>query len=272
MSGVPNMFGRAGNAGLRDPQVAQWGTAKQREEWNYCWLSLAKVIARNPAQGTVDLIMGHGGVWHNVRVMGGFSGDSGHQYIPHFAPTVPFLTKDGTVDLPVPGQRDLWAVVGYLDGNSKSGVVLGFLNPLSSQLYTKTPGLEVGLHESGTYRLTTPTGKTQVTWPDGTSLVVGEDTTPHDMASENSQWNPPTNATPIQFQFKHSSGFTITFNGTTLEIGAGTQHPLTFADALVTAFNAHTHNVTTSSGTYTTGAPTTAIVESDVASTALTSS
>jgi hypothetical protein len=264
-------FGKAGNDRLANHHIDAHHQWLARSEWNYNWLHLAKVIGRHPDSGTVDLAMAQGGVWYGVPVVGNLSGLSGSNYIPDFKPTAPYQTENGTVDLAVVGTADLWAVVAYMDGNSKSAIVIGFLPPRTSQVFVKTPGLDLNLHESGVYRLTTPDGATEIHYPDGTYIRVGQTLTPHNMAQENPDWNPPTSSTPTQFVFKHSSGFTLTFNGTTLEIGAGSQHPLTFADAIVSWLNSHTHSgVTTGSGN--TGTPTTPISQSSVASTAVSSS
>lgn len=248
-----------------------WQNSKQRSEWNYPWLSLAKVIGRHPEKATVDLAMSDGGLYPDVPVLGLLSGSAGQNYIPSFSPSVPYPTAAGTVDLAVPGKDDLWAVVGYMGGNSKSAVVLGFLPPQVSQVFVKTDGLELELHESGVYSLITPDGATETTWPDGTFLRVGDSLTHHDMASENPDWNPPTSTTPVQFVFKHSSGFTITFNGSVLEIGAGSQQALTFAGPLASWLNSHTHSGV-AAGSGSSGTPSTPISESSIASTAVTSS
>lgn len=223
--------GMSGNPGLCDPQIQAHQQYRRRSEYQYPWLSLAKVIGRNTSSGTIDVLMGEGGPWYDIPIVGGFGGDSGDLYLPHFTPVAPFDTANGVVDLPIPGTHDLWAVVGYLGGNSKSAICLGFLRPLNSQLFTKTQGMAVSLHESGVYRLTTPTGATEVHWPDGSYMRVGDTATPHDMANENAAWAPATSGTKVEVNLMHSSGATVTIssvgqitvtpaNGQTLVLGS----------------------------------------------------
>lgn len=234
---------------------------------------LAKVVGRN-ADGTFDVTTSKGGTFVHVPVVSSTLGNRlGEVYLPKFTPANPLPSPTGNWDTPGPsGVDDLYAVIAAWGGNARSCAILGFVQPPNNrQMIFSTPGLKVERHESDVWSAVTPDGAAEMHWPDGTYLRVGSSLTPHDMAAENAKWAPSTSGPAVQFEFKHSSGFTITFDGSALHIGAGTQHPLVFADALATWLNSHTHSgVTTGSGD--SGPPVTPVVQASIESGALTSS
>lgn len=179
--------------------------------WQSLRLTLAKVVRRNSEDHTVDIVLQSGGSVLGVPVLGSFGSLAGGQYLPQVKPSVTGYseTYGGETDLPLPGTGDLWAVVAFLRGNMQSAVVLGFLPPLHSMIYTKTPGIELFLHESGVYRLTTPDGATEVHWPDGTYLRVGAGTAAHNMVAENPTWSPPSSTVHPDVMLQHGSGLIL---------------------------------------------------------------
>ncbi len=227
-------------------------------------LSWGKVVARN-ADGTMDVAMQAGGTYRHVQVSSWALGSQvGDVYLPTHDLAAPLPNAGGVWDVPgASGKADLFAIVGFLENNARRPIVTGFIGPAQSQMVFSTLGIKVSRHESGVYHVTLPSGQDEIHWPDGSYLTWGS-TSSYDMTQENAQWNPPTAASgPIVLH--HSSGAQVTITaagaieltpaaGQVVSVGTGGSS-VALADLVATAFNAHTHDVTTSSGSYTTGTP-----------------
>lgn len=233
---------------------------------------LGKVVNWND-DGTFDVTTEAGATFAHVPVVSPVLGTAlGRVYLPKFDLAQPLPPEELPVwDTPGPsGTNDLYCVLAFWGTRGRSVAILGFVQPpINEQMVFATQGLDVDRHESDVWSLRTPDGATEVHYPDGTYLRVGATLAPHDMAAENPKWAPKTNGTAVQFEFRHSSGFTITFDGTKVAIGAGTQHTVALADLLVAAFNAHTHGET---GGGNTGTPNQQMTASSIEATSLTSS
>ncbi len=182
-------------------------------------LFLAKVTAVHPANGTVDVAIdganGQGGFYANIPVMSWSYGSmTGQTYMPTIKLSVPIPTKEGTYDQPVTsGEQDIWCVCGHLNGRTQRAVCLGFLSPLTSQVHTQSVGMDVKVHESGVYQLITTDGSVELVLPDGSSILVSQGTTLHDMSSENSAWAPKTSSTPYTLTLTIKGNVTLNING-----------------------------------------------------------
>ena len=244
-------------------------------------LSWGKVVARHE-DGTVDVAMQAGGTYRHVPVSSWSLGSQvGEVYLPAHDLTSPTPNSQGPWDVPgASGKADVFAVVGFLEGNARRPIVMSFMPPAISQMVFQTKGIKVSRHESGVYHVTLPSGQDEVHWPDGSFLVWGG-TASYDMAQENANWAPPTaSAGPITLH--HSSGATVTItaageiqlqpaSGQVVSVGSGSSS-VALADLVATAFNQHTHDVTTSSGTYTTGTPNQQMTSSGIGAADLESS
>ena len=187
---------------------------KQREShpmMNQKTLRLGYVVGRHDDSHTYDVVMADGGLFENVRAVGPYAGEAGTKYLLPVKATV--KAKSGTMGqdtlYPVPGKSDAVCIVAFLEGLMMQPIILGFLTPLFSELYTKTAGMAVFLHESGVYEITTPKGSREIHFPDGTYLRVGTGTTTHNMTDENPDWNPSTSTTKEEIYLSHSSGLTL---------------------------------------------------------------
>lgn len=174
-------------------------------------LYMGKVVASHPETGTVDVAIdgagGQGGVVPNVPVLSWSAGtQTGSSYFPSVDAAAPIPSSQGTYDQPLSsGEQDVWCIVGYLNGRSQRPVVIGFLSPFDSTTRSNAVGDQVEVHESGVFSVTTKDGDLQIGLPDGSYILISTGTTPVDMTSKNSAWNPTTTATPYQV--------TMNFNG-----------------------------------------------------------
>ncbi len=165
-------------------------------------LYLAKVIQVHPENGTVDVALsgtgGQGGKYTNVPVLSWSMGSQvGEVYFPTIDQALPLTVPNGVYDQPVSsGGKDVWCVVGHLNGRANRPVVLGFLTTLNGQTNVSEVGMKVSLHESGIYHVVNKEGHYELHFPDGSYIIVGQDSSPLDMTSVNPNWNPATTTTP----------------------------------------------------------------------------
>jgi len=200
-----------GNPNLTDAQIEiHRHQRKTHPWWNAKTLSLGRVQRRNPKNHTIDVVMATGGLIKGVKVLGNFGASAGSQYIlPQTASvTASSNAYEEGAAYPVPGTDDLYAIIGFLGNQTQQPICLGFLPPLQSQMFLSTEGARLDLHESGVYRVTLPDWHDEMHWPDGTYLIVGSDTTPHDMTTENPGWKPNTEVTG-SVTLHHASGAEI---------------------------------------------------------------
>ena len=237
------------------------------ERWT---LYFGKVIAVHPDRGTVDVALDGagpgGGFYLDCAVGMPYAGSqTGLSYLPTVTLTTPIPGPDGTWDLATAsGDRDVYCVVGHLRGLARQPVVLQwFVLPEGSQMLFETPGIRVDRHESGVYRVTLPTAgqHDEIHWPDGTYLLVGANTTPHPMTTENPAWNPPT-ASAGSWTLHHASGAsvqiapdgTITVNaasGQDLVLNGGTAAVARVGDAVQVSVSGTVYSGTITSGSAT---------------------
>ena len=236
-------------------------------------LTWGKIVGRN-SNNTFNIALQNGSTFNNVQACSPFLGSEvGTAYLPTHGLTNPIQTQDGTWDTPIQSTKgDLYCVVGFLEGSSRQPKILGFFNPQQTEMSFKSLGLQCSRHESGIYNITLPNGHDEKHFPDGSYIVFG-DTTSHDMTTENENWNPPTQSTPIPMALHHSSGTTIhidtsgNISVSNLTIGSG-GHAVALADILTTWLNSHTHTSSTAGSP--TSAPNTPV--SGISSTNLTTS
>jgi len=98
-------------------------------------IRLGKVIASDPEAKTVDITMVNGsGVHYNVPVLTSFaSSSSGLSHLPK--PHNPKTEDEDGYDTPVGyDKRDIYAIIGFVEGIGTIPVVLGFMYPDENQL------------------------------------------------------------------------------------------------------------------------------------------
>lgn len=128
--------------------------ATSPRNWQYT-MKLGKVIAVYPEKKTVDVVLQSGGVQYGVKVLAtAISTMSGISYLPR-----PHLEKEpGENGADVPkafGKRDIYAVIGFIEGHGSMPVVIGFMSPWKNQLSFPYKGYEnqrLERHESDRYR------------------------------------------------------------------------------------------------------------------------
>lgn len=226
-------------------------------------LSWGKVVARHAEDNTFDVALQNGSTFTHVQSCSPYLGSEvGLSYLPTHGLTNPVQTANGTWDIPTPSTKgDLYCVVAFLENSARQPKILGFFNPAQSEMTLSTLGAKLDRHESGVYHITLPTGHDEVHYPDGSYFVVG-DTTSHDMTSENSAWNPPTQSSPMPIVFHHASGlsFEVQSNGDmtinipaslnlsgSVSVGSGS-HSVALADIIQSIFNSHTHTAPSGGG------------------------
>ena len=235
-----------------------------------------KVVARHPDDGTMDVALSQGSTLAHVPVGAPWlSNTAGQIYQPHHDLTAPTPHPDGVGDLPIgSGGTDLWAIVGFVQSNGQmktpnAPIILGFLPVSDGQMTFQTPGIAVWRHESGVVHVTLPPVGQHDEWhyPDGSYLVVGSDTTAHDMTTENAAWDPPTTDTPANVTFHHASGasFTIDSAGNiavsaapsgTITLNGGTEGVARVGDAVSVSGTDSAGDTFTATGTITSGSTT----------------
>jgi hypothetical protein len=196
----------------RHKEITNWNPYSSQTDIIY-----AKVVAVHSNTGTVDVALdganGQGGFYTNVPVLSwSYAAETGQTYLPsNIKLTTPMAAAQGTYDQPTSsGAQDVWCVIAHLSGRAQRPVCLGFISPLQSQIHTKDAGYDVKLHESGVYTVIDPTGNVTVGLSDGSSIVVGTTTTPVDMTTQNTAWNPKTTTTPYNVTMNLNGNVSIT--------------------------------------------------------------
>jgi len=248
------------------PKGTAYAEPQSRLQWG-------KVVARHPADGTMDVALSAGSTLRRVRVAGPWlSTTAGQTYQPYHDLTAPLPSPEGVWDVPLAsGGTDLWAIVGFLQAGGQqttpnAPVIVGFLPDNTSQLNLQTPGIAVWRHESGVYHVTLPTvgQHDEWHWPDGSALVIGTDTEPVDLTTENAAWAPPTMSTPASVTYQHASGAHVTIDpqgniavsaapGATLTFNGGTAGVARVGDAVQVDLSTGTGTITSGSTTVLSG-------------------
>lgn len=132
-------------------------------------LSLGRVAAVHPEDHSVDVIMIRTGArLPGVQVLAEFATTNSGA---HDLPNVSMPPSGDKWDLTAATDRDMIAVVGYIDGLP---VVLGFLFPQVSQMLFADANRRVHRHASDWYTTVDGAGNFEAAHPSGTFLRVGE--------------------------------------------------------------------------------------------------
>lgn len=184
-------------------------------------LRVGRVIAVNQAQNTVHIaMMGGEGVLFDVPVIGGVSSTlGGSNYLPK-----PIRRDADDAEPTARGKRDLFVIVGFINGVGTMPVVLGFKRPEVHQLSFGGKGFEnhkIERHDSDRYSRIVgdasegiPCEEEQY-WPDGSYFKVWTGSkTLTDLAGKNADaakqpFKVKSDDPAKGFYFKHSSGTQI---------------------------------------------------------------
>lgn len=194
-------------------------------------LRLGKVLAAYPESKTVDITMVNGsGVHYKVPVLCPFaSSASGTSYLP--APHNPKLKTEEGFDIPKAyDKRDVYAIIGFVEGIGTMPVVLGFKFPEVNQLsFPESAGANQKMerHEGDRYhRITGDTvtelggkdvsGEEEIRYPDHSFFKVVKNGGSRDL-TDLSQANRDAATIPFRlkkedrkgFYFQHASGTRI---------------------------------------------------------------
>lgn len=166
-----------------------------------------KVIGVNPEDSTVDVRLYNGQILKRVRVLFNSANTvAGFRYLSSITNNAPVNSSSGTLDDgTLTGISDTLATIIYIQGNTIAPRVIGFSFPKNAQMHINEQGLAMFRHESGVYSLIDKNGHHETHYPDGSYLIVAQDTTPRTLTSSGQTWNTPTRP-PVNFIFKHSSG------------------------------------------------------------------
>jgi hypothetical protein len=184
-------------------------------------LRVGRVIEVNQAQNTVTLaMMGGEGVLFNVPVIGGVSSTlGGMNYLPK-----PIKENDDDADPAGRGKKDIFAIVGFINGVGTMPVVLGFKHPEVHQLSFDGVGFEnhqIERHDSDRYHRIVGDAQDSVPceeeyyWPDGSYFKVWDgskdltDLTGKNQDSETQPFKVKSDDSAKGFYFQHSSGAKI---------------------------------------------------------------
>ena len=204
-------------------------------------LKLGKVIGARPEDKTVDIVMIDGGATHyNVPVLAPMaSTSSGLSHLPK--PQNPKANTEEGYDWPVTyGGRDIFAIIGFVEGIGTMPIVLGFRYPAKNQLsFPDSAGANQYLdrHESDRYhRITGDTvaenggadisGEEEIRYPDNSYFKVvksGGSRDLEDLSAKNQDTQTPFTVKKEDrkgFYFQHASG-TRVFIGHDGEIKIG---------------------------------------------------
>ena len=202
---------------------------------DFPYLQIGKVLKRE-SNNLVDVSLVNGGILYQVPVASNNAGTKqGRTYIP--ATTVdtrrgeittdPVTKKTTAADgVDLTGDRDTYAVIGYLSGSVHNPVVLAFLFPDDAEMFFDEEGLLIDRHENNFYTLMdaiwskdsphakgeAPTiGNYEFVSPDGSFIKIGDSTTKRDLTGQdvNESWDIPVQ--PAKYiHIEHTSGTKIT--------------------------------------------------------------
>ena len=111
--------------------IAQGNLGNQKpisDPGRFWGLQIGKVISVYPDSHCVDIALLQGGVVRKAQVLAPYaSSNTGVAFLPKPGLVSPEQKLAGIVDTPRPGgERNVFAVVGYLEGQLHSPVCLGF--------------------------------------------------------------------------------------------------------------------------------------------------
>jgi len=189
-------------------------------------LQIGKVISVYPDSHCVDIALLRGGVARKVQVLAPYaSSDTGVAFLPKPGLVSPEQKLAGIVDTPRPGSgRNVFAVVGYLEGQIHSPVCLGFLFPDDAELLSLQAGVQVDRREGGTYIYAGDDGEFNINHPSGIHIHIGRAAGAKTLDNTfNKRWKDGKNAVPeFYFSLKHFSGATISVDPDgNIQISAG---------------------------------------------------
>lgn len=189
-------------------------------------LQIGKVIAVYPDSHCVDVALLQGGVVRKAQVLAPYaSTDTGVAYLPKPNLVSPEQKLAGIVDTPRPGsERNVYAVIGYLEGQLHSPVCLGFLFPNDAELLSLQAGVQVDRREGGTYIYAADDGEFDINHPSGIHIHIGRAAGARILdRTFNKRWKDGKNAVPeFYFSVEHFSGATITVDPDgNIQIAAG---------------------------------------------------
>ena len=123
------------------------------KNWQYA-LKFGKVIDIDPAEKTVDVVLMTGGIYHRCPVLAPMaSTSSGFSYLPRMHLEKP-SGEEGFDIAKAFGKRDIFAVLGFIEGQGTMPAVLGFVFPEKNQFSFPYFGYEnqrLERHESDHY-------------------------------------------------------------------------------------------------------------------------
>lgn len=173
-----------------------------------------KVIAIHPEDSSVDIRLYDGQLLRRVRVLLNSANTiAGFRYLSSITEENEQQTSQGTIDK---GQlshiQDTLATILYVQGSTLAPRVIGFSFPQDAQMHVNEEGLSIFRHESGVYELIDQQGHHETHYPDGSYLIIAQDTSPKTVlvGPKAQEWNPKSGAQPVNFMFKHSTGSSIT--------------------------------------------------------------
>lgn len=189
-------------------------------------LQIGKVISVYPDSHCVDIALLRGGVARKVQVLAPYaSSNTGVAFLPKPGLVSPEQKLAGIVDTPRPGgERNVFAVVGYLEGQLHSPVCLGFLFPDDAELLSLQAGVQVDRREGGTYIYAGDDGEFNINHPSGIHIHIGRAAGSKTLDKTfNKRWKDGKNAvSEFYFGLKHFSGATISVDPDgNIQISAG---------------------------------------------------
>jgi len=189
-------------------------------------LQIGKVISVYPDSHCVDIALLRGGVARKVQVLAPYaSSDTGVAFLPKPGLVSPEQKLAGIVDTPRPGSgRNVFAVVGYLEGQIHSPICLGFLFPDDAELLSLQAGVQVDRREGGTYIYAGDDGEFNINHPSGIHIHIGRAAGAKTLDNTfNKRWKDGKNVVPeFYFSLKHFSGAIISVDPDgNIQISAG---------------------------------------------------
>ncbi|UOF90760.1 hypothetical protein LSG31_00310 [Fodinisporobacter ferrooxydans] len=187
-----------------------------------------KVIQVNPNDSSVDVRLYDGQILRNVRVLFPSANTiAGFRYLVSIQNNNPQNSEKGIIE---DGQlthiQDTLATIVYVQGFTLAPRCIGFSFPNDAQMHIDEQGLAMFRHESGVYSLTDKSGHHEIHFPDGSYMIMAEDTNPRTLTSgeQVQPWNPPTTTTPYNLTINLAQqGITISVQNGNVTISGAKQ-------------------------------------------------
>lgn len=208
--------------------------------------NFGRVIATDPTQNRVDIVLYKGGILRGVPVLRETIGThEGSSYLPKIDNPPSATQTDlgpSVLDMRSSKTNDTFALVDYIMGDMTKPYILGFLPPESFEAsFSDAMNVEVEKHRNGMYTNFTSDGL-EISHPSGTYIRIGVGTTKTNLNA--------LNYDAARVPFSDTSGTATATPDITISHNSGTSVRITTAGSIIItkagggsfALETHTHS------------------------------